>query len=116
MTRIHMGMLALPFWLLTACDGGTQQEACADIAIADCANTEGCAVLRARRLADDGAGGFCYDSEAAFEDIECSGDTSCDSAEEIAEDETGQQWLFPSSCLAEGFTSVGSYAPDCPAE
>lgn len=97
--------------LTTACAGAT---VCADLSVDDCAMADECAVLRARQLGDDGSGNPCVDPAAEFEELACMDDMSCASAEEIAEDEMGQQWIFPSTCLPNGFVSVGSYAPDCP--
>ena len=59
-------------------------------------------MFRARRLGEDGDGTPCFDPAAEFEDLACGEDRSCASAEAIAEDEDGQQWLFPSPLLPGG--------------
>lgn len=106
-------------WLFVLAGGCVEQEplaSCATVAPEDCADTPGCAAISGRPVADDGAGGSCVDYSVESVPLGCmSADLGCGSAITNASDAEGNMYVFPSTCLPEGFAeTVVTTPPDCP--
>lgn len=104
-------------WLPRAVGCGDGSTApCEAVDPADCAATAGCAPISGRAVSDDGAGGACVDYAVESVPLGCmSADLGCGSAITNAEDADGDLYVFPSTCLPEGFVEVSvATPPDCP--
>lgn len=104
--------------LLSAC-GDTDGAACDTLAPTTCADRSDCAVITARPLIDDGAGGLCVDGDTDPEPVGCmDADQGCDDIVVVPTDPDGDancDRLFANSCLPSGWVDCpGAPTDDCP--
>ena len=92
--------------------GAPDSTACSALSVTSCANDTLCQVLSAQRVS---VGAGCV---TASEPAACGTELGCEMTPSRATDPSGQDWVFPTTCVPAGWVNVsntGTHFDPCPA-
>ncbi len=97
---------AAVFALLALAAIGCNSE-CAELSLDECADSKGCGVLSAGKIIEGCA--------SKWIPVACTSSRDCDGSVTVARDPKGDEWLFGSTCVPDGWMTLptGGDTPQC---